>query len=322
MSDGRIVVLSGGVGGAKLALGAYEVLPADTLSVIVNIADDFVHLGLSVSPDLDTLLYTLAGLNNEEQGWGRRDETWTFMKALRSLGGADWFQLGDGDLALHVERTERLKKGETLTAITKHVAKSWGIGADILPVSDDLIRTIVETDQGTLSFQEYFVGQRCQPVLRELRYDGAAEAKLSAAVENALLDKNNRAIIIAPSNPYLSIDPILAVPGIRECVRQSNAPVVAVSPIVGAAAIKGPLAKIMAELDKEVTPATIAAHYGALLDGFVLDRTDKHLKGEIAIPTLSTNTIMSTLDDKKALAQDVIRFADSLGALSVPGAVA
>ncbi len=322
MSDGRIVILSGGVGGAKFALGAYKILPANTLSVITNIADDFVHLGLSISPDLDTLLYTLAGLNNEELGWGRRDETWTFMNALRSLGGEDWFQLGDGDLALHVERTERLKRGETLTAITRHVARSWNITADILPVSDDLIRTMVETDQGELSFQDYFVGRRCQPILRRLRYDGAAEAKRAAAVENALLNEKNRAIIIAPSNPYLSIDPILTVPGIRERIRQSGAPVVAVSPIVGAAAIKGPLAKIMAELDKEVTPVTIAAHYGTLLDGFVLDRTDEHLKGEIAIPTLSTNTIMSTLDDKKALAQDVIRFADTLATTRAPKGVA
>lgn len=312
MSGRRVVALSGGVGGAKLALGLYHALPHHSLNVIVNAGDDFEHLGLSISPDLDTLLYTLAALDNPAIGWGRRDETWTFMHALKTLGGETWFQLGDGDLALHVERTRRLKAGEPLSAIMADVARRWGIAASILPMTDDPLRTIVETDQGTMSFQEYFVARRCAPRVVAIRFSGVEAARPQPDVITALSDENTEAIVICPSNPYLSIDPILAVPQLRAALAGASAPVIAVAPIVGGRAIKGPTAKIMTELGLPVSAATVAAHYDGLIDGFVLDRADAALESEIAAPALVTDTIMRDHDDKTRLANEVLNFARSL----------
>ena len=226
MSKGLVVALSGGVGGAKLALGLSRVLPADELLVVANTGDDFEHLGLSISPDIDTLTYVLAGLDNTEQGWGRRDETWSFMATIASVGGADWFRLGDRDLALHVERTRRLHAGETLSQVTADITRRLGVANRILPMSDDRVRTRVRSDDGWIDFQDYFVRQQCRPVVRELAFDGAATARPQPEVMTAL-GGQVRAVVICPSNPFISIEPILAVPGVRAALEDCGAPVVA-----------------------------------------------------------------------------------------------
>ena len=310
-SDATFVALSGGVGGAKLSLGLAEVLGA-RLSVVVNTGDDFEHLGLAISPDEDTALYTLAGIVNPETGWGRRDETWTFMRGLEGLGGPAWFKLGDGDLATHVDRTARLKAGETPTAICAHLAARLGIKARILPMADTPVRTVLETDAGTLAFQEYFVREQCRPAVRSIRFEGAGAARHTPQVEQALAAPTLRGIVICPSNPWLSVDPILAVPGMRAALRASGAPVIAVSPIVAGKALKGPAAKIMGELGVQADCRSIARHYGDLLDGFVLDAADAGLAPGIDLPVLVTNTIMRTLGDKVALAREWLAFCARL----------
>ena len=314
MTANQVVALSGGIGGAKLALGLAGALPAGTLTLIANNGDDFEHLGLTICPDLDTLLYTLAGLENPETGWGRRDETWTFMTALESLGGEDWFRLGDGDLAVHVERTRRLGDGQSLSAITAAFATRWGVATRILPMSDDPVRTLVETDEGTLSFQDYFVARQCRPKVAAVRFQGAGEASAQPKAIEALRAPQTAAIVICPSNPYLSVDPLLALPDLRAALAAAPAPVVAVTPIIGGAAVKGPTAKIMAELGQEVSPVTVARHYDGLIDGFVLDAADARLAREIAVPTLAAETLMTTAAEKQALAEKVLSFARSLRA--------
>jgi LPPG:FO 2-phospho-L-lactate transferase len=312
MTAPRVVALSGGVGGAKLSLGLYRSLPADALTVVVNTGDDFSHLGLRISPDIDTTLYTLAGLVNPETGWGRRDETWTFMNTLATLGGETWFRLGDGDLALHVERTGRLARGESLSEVTAELAMRFGIRATVLPMSDDLVATRVATPSGELGFQEYFVHLQCQPRVTALRFDGASVARPAPGIATALAGKDLAAVIICPSNPYLSIDPVLAVPGIRSLLRAAGAPVIAVSPLIGGRAVKGPTAKIMTELSLPVSPLEVVRHYRGLIDGFVLDRRDEHLAGQFDLPVCVTDTLMVSLDDRLRLANDVLRFASSL----------
>jgi LPPG:FO 2-phospho-L-lactate transferase len=313
VSAPKILALSGGIGGAKLALGLYRVLSAGELTLVVNSGDDFEHLGLTICPDLDTTLYTLAGLANPELGWGRRDETWTFMKTLESLGGESWFRLGDGDLALHVERTRRLKAGETLSAVIAAVAARLGIQATILPMSDDPVRTRVATDAGELAFQDYFVRLRCAPQVRALRFAGAAAAAVAPGALAALAAPQLEAIILCPSNPYLSVDPILAVPGMRAALRSSGAPVIAVTPLVGGEAIKGPTAKIMRELGLAPSPLTIAHHYAGLIDGFVLDARDSALAPQFALPVHVTDTVMVALTDRERLAREALSFAARLG---------
>lgn len=307
---GRVVVLTGGVGGAKLVLGLSRAMPPGQITAIVNTGDDFQHLGLHISPDLDTLLYTLAGKANAAQGWGREDESWSFMAALRSLGGEDWFQLGDGDLALHVLRTMRLNAGETLGRISADFARDWGIGASILPMSDDPVATFVATDEGDLPFQRYFVERRCIPAVSAIRFEGATIARAAPGVAEAIVDPATDAILIAPSNPYLSIDPILALPEIRSALERRTAPVVAVSPIVGGNAVKGPTAKLMSELGVPVSPAAIASHYGGLIDGMLVDERDE--VGDIGIETSSADTLMITLADRIRVAQAVLALADRL----------
>ena len=304
MTATEVVALTGGIGGAKLALGLARVLPSGALTCIVNTGDDFVHLGLHVSPDLDTTLYTLAGCADPERGWGRRDETWTFMRALAELGGETWFQLGDGDLALHVERTRRLAAGETLSTIMDDIRRRSGVATRLLPMSDDAVRTLVHTPETTLAFQEYFVKLRATPVVRSIVFEHAARARTPPAVLEALGSPHLRAIIICPSNPYLSVDPILAVPGMREALRASAAPVVAVSPLIGGRAVKGPTAKIMHELGIETSPQAIADHYGDLLDGLVIDEADRSGELPATLPTRATRTLMQSLGDRDTLAQN------------------
>ena len=312
MVEDSVLVISGGIGGAKLCLGLQRALPSGALRVIVNTGDDFQHLGLHISPDVDTTLYTLAALANQELGWGRRDETWTFMQVLETLGGPTWFKLGDGDLALHVERTRRLAAGERLTDITADVAKHFGITSRIFPMSDHPVRTFVQTCHGELNFQEYFVRERCRPAITRVRFDGAESACLPEPAIVSLRHRSLRAIIIAPSNPYLSIDPILAIPGARAAVRASGVPVIAVTPIIAGAAIKGPTAKIMRELGIAPSPLAVVDHYEGLIDGFVLDSRDSCIVDQIPVPVRICNTLMLTLEDRERVARAVIELARDL----------
>ena len=307
---GPVVALSGGVGGAKLALGLYRTLPPDELTIIANTGDDFEHLDLSVSPDLDTLLYTLSGQDNPELGWGRRGETWNFMAALEALGGETWFRLGDGDLATHVERTRRLKAGEALSAIIDDFRRRLGIAARLVPMSDEPVRTRLLTQEGWLDFQDYFVRLRCAPAICELTFAGADRARPHPQFLAALADPTLSVVVICPSNPFISIDPILAVPGVREALRGCAAPVVAVSPIIGGRAVKGPTAKMMAELGLPVDAATVARHYGDILDLYVADEEDAAAFAGLEVPVVLTRTLMQTLADRYALARTVIAAAE------------
>jgi LPPG:FO 2-phospho-L-lactate transferase len=312
MTGRKILALCGGVGGAKLALGLYRVLPPRDLILCVNTGDDFEHLGLHVSPDLDTVMYTLAGLENPETGWGRRGETWTFMHALEALGGETWFRLGDGDLATHVERTRRLRNGASLTAVTHDFVRRLGVETALLPMSDDPVRTMVETSEGLMPFQRYFVARRCEPVVRRILFEGAERAELNPAVLVALTSPDLALVVICPSNPYLSVDPILALPKLRQALADCAAPVVAVSPLIGGRAVKGPTAKIMAELAMPLTQASIVRHYDGLLDGIMIDKTDRAEAATLPLATLTTRTLMSTLDDRERLAREVLEFGASL----------
>jgi len=305
--SGRVVALTGGVGGAKLVLGLTQIMPPDQITTIVNTGDDFEHLGLWISPDIDTLLYTLSGKANPVLGWGREGESWSFMEAVKTLGGADWFQLGDGDLALHVLRSHALSQGRSLSNITRDFAQGWGIGVHVLPMSDRPVPTFVQTDEGELPFQDYFVRRRCEPVAQAVRFDGAEDALAAPGVVDAILSPATEAIIIAPSNPYLSIDPILAIPQIRAALQQTRTPIVAVSPIVGGAAVKGPTAKLMGEMGVSVTPATVAAHYAGIIDAMLVDERDQPI--DLAIPHAAADTLMNSTEDKARVARDALELA-------------
>ena len=308
----RVLALCGGVGGSKLVLGLSAVVAPGDLTVIVNTADDFAHLGLHVAPDLDTVLYTLAGLNDPERGWGRFDESWNFMEALRELGGETWFSLGDKDLAVHVERTRRLHAGETLTSIVADMARRLNVEARIVPMSDDPVRTIVHTRDGPMPFQHYFVRHACNPVVTGVSFAGAAAARANPVFLSAIAEPSLTAIVICPSNPYLSIDPILAVPGVREALQQATVPVIAVSPIIGGKAVKGPTAKIMQELGVAVTTREIYKHYQRLIDGLLIDKADAADAGHVDVKVAVSRTLMESIDDKRNLARDVLVFAERL----------
>lgn len=304
MTQAKVVALSGGVGGAKLALGLRDVLPPGALTVIVNTADDFDHLGLRISPDVDTLVYTLAGLANRELGWGRQGETWQMMEALAALGGPDWFRLGDQDLALHLWRGDQLRQGRRLTEVTLDCALRLGTGAAILPMTDDPVATILDTDEGRMEFQPWFVGRRAEPKLRTIHYQGAEAARPAPEVLAALADPDLEGILICPSNPWLSVAPILAVPGLTQAIRDSGRPVIVVSPLIGGQAVKGPTAKLLQDLG--VTPgfAAIRDYYDTLVDGYVVDDVDlrearQHSRHEVA----ATATLMLSEDDKRRVAR-------------------
>jgi LPPG:FO 2-phospho-L-lactate transferase len=308
---GNVVALAGGVGGAKLADGLAQ-LPGHRLTVIVNTGDDFTHLGLHISPDLDTVMYTLAGIANPQTGWGIAGETWNFLGQVERLGGPVWFRLGDRDLATHVLRSERLAAGDTHTGVTAALCRALGVTATLLPMSDDRVRTIICSNDGELPFQDYFVRLACAVPVRSIRYDGAPTARLNPTLAAC---RDLSAIIICPSNPYLSVDPILAVPGARAWLRAQGCPIVAVSPIVRGAAIKGPAAKIMAELGASVSAVGIARHYAGLVDGLVIDTADAALAPEIAAEGMAVKvapTVMSSSDDRVALARTCLTFAGEI----------
>ncbi len=314
MSAKKVIALSGGVGGAKLVLGLSHLLAPERLVVVTNTGDDFDHLGLRICPDTDTVLYTLAGLADPERGWGRVDETWTFMKAVQAMGGEDWFNLGDGDLALHILRANRLAEGASLSQVTADIADSLGIGAAIVPMSDQNVATMVNTPDGALAFQHYFVRDRCAPTVTGFTFDGVELAQPAPALMSALNDKV-AAVIIAPSNPYVSVDPILAVPGLRRQLRECAVPIVAVSPIIGGDAIKGPAAKMMRELGVEVSALEIAKHYQGFVDGLIIDEVDGDLAPEIADLGMAVEvgpTLMRDLSDRIKLADLTVNFAARL----------
>ena len=309
---GAVAALSGGIGGAKLALGLYRVLPPDSLTVICNPGDDFDHLGLRVCPDADTVLYTLAGVADPETGWGRAGETWTFMRVLAGLGGETWFRLGDGDLALHVERTRRLASGEPLSRITGDVARRLGVRARIVPACDAAVRTIVRTRDGRLPFQHYFVRDRCEPAVTGFDFEGAGDARPCGAALAGLADPSLRCVVVCPSNPFVSIAPILAVPGMRDAIRAASAPVIGVSPIVGGRAVKGPAAKMMHELGLDVSNRAIERHYESLVDAWIIDSEDAADAAGFGRPVRVVPTLMRTGADKDALARAVLEFAAGL----------
>jgi LPPG:FO 2-phospho-L-lactate transferase len=309
--QGEFVALCGGVGGAKLALGLQHVL-GDKLTVVVNVGDDFDHLGLRICPDIDTVLYTLSGLSDQSRGWGRVDETWQFMEALERLGGETWFRLGDRDLALHVERTRRLRAGESLTTLTGGIARQLGILAKICPATDDVLRTMVQTSAGLLEFQRYFVERRCEPQVERIYFEGALAAQPTSAVEAALNSATLSGIIICPSNPYLSIDPIVSIEPLRKMLKSRRVPSVAISPVIGGKAVKGPTGKIMGELGIGVAPSSIALHYSSLIDGLIIDDVDATVTEEIDAKLFATNTLMVDLDTRIRLARDVLAFIAEL----------
>ncbi|WP_116365170.1 2-phospho-L-lactate transferase [Parahaliea mediterranea] len=310
----KILALSGGVGGAKLALGLAQELPAGALAVLVNTADDFRHHGLHISPDIDTLLYTLSGRSNRAQGWGIEGETWQVREALAALGGDTWFQLGDGDLATHLLRTGLLAEGQALSAVTARLAQAMGIQSAIYPMAEEPVSTLVHTDEGELPFQHYFVRRRCEPAVSGFSFRGLDAARVPAPLQALLASGEVAAVVICPSNPFVSIDPILGVPGLWQQLAALAVPVVAVSPIIGGRAVKGPAAKMMAELGLPVDAAAVVQHYRqrypGLVSHVVLDNEDAALADalgqsgneEIAVH----NTLMKTLDDKRQLARDVL----------------
>lgn len=310
-SSCKVVALAGGVGGARLAGGLAQALQPENLIVIVNTGDDFEHLGLKICPDLDTVCYTLAGLANPVTGWGRSGDTWQALETLSRLGGPSWFRLGDHDLGLHLERTRRLRVGEALSQVTRHFCQSLGIQAQVLPMSDDLVATWVHSDAGTLAFQDYFVRRKCQPRVSGFFFEGAENARPAPGVLEAVAGAD--LVVLCPSNPWVSLDPILAVPGVRAAVQRR--PCVGVSPIIGGKTIKGPAAKMFTELGLESSALSVASHYQDLLMGFVIDQTDQALSGAIAALGMAvcvTDTIMNTPQKRARLAKEVIEFSLAL----------
>lgn len=310
-----ILALAGGVGGAKLAQGLTRRLLWDDLLIVVNTGDDFEHLGLKISPDVDTVMYWLAGINDAERGWGIQAETWNFMAALERLGGDIWFKLGDKDIATHIRRSQLLAQGCTLSEVTRQLCRQLGIGHQIVPMSDQSVSTIINSVDGPLPFQEYFVRLQCQPVVQGIHFDGADRAGPSPAFSAAMSDRALKAVIISPSNPYLSIDPILSLPKVRDWLRNRTFPVVAVSPIIGGKAVKGPAAKIMAELGHDVSVTGIAKHYRGLIDALIIDEADGRLSPAIEtlrIAALVTPALMRTTDDQDGLAESVLALASRL----------
>ncbi len=306
-------MLAGGVGGARFAAGLVQVLPPEQVAVIVNVGDDFTHFGLHISPDLDTVCYTLAGRENPDTGWGRADETWHALATVAELGGPTWFRLGDRDLGLHLERTRRLQAGQRLSAITRAVCRAWGVRAQVLPVTDDPVPTRVRTaEHGWLDFQDYFVRHQCAPRVQAFEFVGAAQARPAPGVLEALAAAE--AVLIAPSNPWVSIGPMLAIPGVREALASKT--VVAVSPLIGGRAVKGPAAKMYAEMGIEPSALAVARHYQGLVHGLVVDAADAALAPRITAATgqavLVTDAWMPTPPRRRALAQVTWDFAQAL----------
>jgi LPPG:FO 2-phospho-L-lactate transferase len=304
----KITALAGGIGAAKFLLGLTHVMPAEDITVIANTGDDIELFGLRISPDIDTVTYTLAGVINQNFGWGLADDTFESLKWMARYGEPIWFNLGDRDLATHIYRTNALRQGKTLTEITQHIASSLGVSSTILPMTDAYTPTRVMTEEGELHFQEYFVGRRCEPPVSGIRFDNIETAKPASGVIESIL--NADAVIICPSNPFISIGPILAVPGIRQALRQTQAPVIAITPIIAGQALKGPAADMLRDLGHEVSARGVASIYQDFVNLFVLDKADEALKQSIEDSGMRVevmNTIMNTLEDKETLARQVLK---------------
>ncbi len=309
MSGRHVLAISGGVGGAKLAAGLAAVMAPGDLTIAVNTGDDFEHLGLTICPDIDSVVYALAGLNDTQRGWGVADESWQAMAMLRRLGEADWFNLGDRDLAMHLARSWRLRAGETLSAVTARLTQALGIAAAVVPMSDDPVRTQLCTEEGWIDFQVWFVERQCAPRVSKIRFASAEQARPAPGLVAALGRSDLCAIVICPSNPFLSVDPMLAIPGVRDGIAQTGVPVVAVSPLVGGKAIKGPLAKLLVELGSGCDNAAISAHYGGLLSHLVIDDSDAAQAAELCahgLTVLAAPTVMSGAMERERLARRVL----------------
>lgn len=309
---GHVLALSGGVGGAKLAAGLAAALPPERLTIAVNTGDDFEHLGLTICPDIDSVVYAMAGINDRQRGWGMIDESWCMMAQLRALGEADWFNLGDRDLAMHIARSWRLRVGESLSEVTARLAGELGIAHRVAPMSDAPVRTQVETEAGWLDFQHYFVREQCRPVVKAIRFGGTPGAAPSPVLAEALARPDLAAVVFCPSNPFLSVDPILALDGMRDLLASLTVPRIAVSPLIGGKALKGPLSKLLSELGLAGSNRAIAEHYGPLVSHLVIDRAD----GEEAealhrhdLQVTVTETLMKCSEDQARLARDVLRAA-------------
>lgn len=320
----KVVAMAGGVGGAKLVDGLSQTIPPENLTIIVNTGDDFEHLGLKICPDLDTVCYTLAGLANPETGWGRAEETWNTLESLAVIGAPTWFRLGDKDLATHLERTRRMRDGQSLSQVTRSFCQTWGIKSTVLPMSDVPVPTWVITDEEDMPFQDYFVRRRCQPRVRGFRFQDVEISHAAPGVIEALAAGD--LIIICPSNPWVSIDPILAIPGVKSAMTSEpkyQRVVVAVSPIIGGETVKGPAAKMFNEFGINPSALAVASHYGAqmaggLLAGFVIDTLDVDLAGPISdlgMKILVTDTIMKSPGDRVRLAKEVLEFGEKLSVM-------
>jgi LPPG:FO 2-phospho-L-lactate transferase len=301
----KIVALAGGVGGAKLADGLAQVLQPENLTIIVNTGDDFLHLGLRISPDIDTVCYTLAGVANLDTGWGRQNETWSVLNQLKNMGMPDWFKLGDLDLATHIVRTNYMNNGWPLSRITQEFCKVWGIRVRVLPMSDQDVQTLVHSDQGDLEFQEYFVHRECKPAVKGFSFMGLENAKPAPGVLEAI--KNANAIIFCPSNPWVSIDPILSIPQIKKALEDHI--VIAVSPIIGNQTVKGPAAKMFTELGIEPSAFAIAQHYGSIINGLIIDKSDDYLReniGALGVNVFTSDIFMHDNKDRGRLAGEIL----------------
>ncbi len=311
----KACALAGGVGGAKLSAGLQDALSPGDLSVVVNTADDFDPWGLRVCPDLDTVMYTLAGVANPETGWGLAGESFAFLEAVSGYGGDTWFKLGDRDLATHVLRTQKLRAGHTLTGVTAELSQALGIPGRILPMCNEKVSTLLKTPAGLLEFQEYFVRRRQRDEVIGVDLRGIEDARPTGAVLEALSGAD--VIVFCPSNPVVSLGPVLSVPGMREALAAAPAPKVAVSPIVGGRALKGPADRMLSSLGHEVSSAGVAALYEGILDGMVIDRTDEGQRGDIealGMAVLATDAVMHDPPDRGRLAREVLEFGAGLGA--------
>lgn len=308
----KIVALAGGVGGAKLAWGLAQVLGKDDLTIIVNTGDDFIHLGLNISPDIDTVCYTLANLSNPVTGWGRHNESFYCLEELKKFNAPGWFNLGDKDLALHLVRTELMKNGWTLSKVTSYLCEIMGIQHPVIPMSDRPVSTLVHTKElGVLPFQEYFVKYQCQPTMTGVDFEGIQLADFPEAAVKAVNKAD--AIIICPSNPWVSISPIIEIPGFKPLV--TNKTIVAVSPIIGGKTVKGPAAKMFSEMGIEPSATSVAKFYGNLIKGIVIDNVDKEQVHEIercGIIPIAVNTLMSDNSIRIDLAKEVLSFTEKL----------
>ena len=309
--DGKVLALAGGVGGAKLVLGLSRILPPGQLVICVNTGDDECFHGLHVSPDLDTVMYTLAGLSDPQSGWGLEGDTFSALSMLHRYGADTWFNLGDRDLATHIRRTQLLRQGATLSEVTTELCRRLGIAHEVIPMSDEPVLTVLNTDVGELPMQRYFVQHRAEPQISQVRYVGAESARASPGLEDAFDQAS--LIVFCPSNPFLSLGPILAVSGVRERIENASALRLAVSPIIGGAAVRGPAAKIMSELGHEVSCVGVAEQYLGLCDLFVIDNLDAHLSPAIqrlGIKPVVTSILMNSDEDKVTLAESVLAMGD------------